>query len=98
MNIENEPMSQELEGENMDFGLNEEEQGPTNSMPSKRKTAKLNEALIESASGMSWLFDRFVLDQTNKLGLKGKGNDLRDFGKIMKTMEAWHEQFNTKLS
>lgn len=82
----------------MDFGLNEDDLGPTNAMPSKRKTTKLNEELIESSSGLSWLFDRFVLDNTNKLGLKGKGNDLRDFNKIMSTMDAWHEQFKTKLS
>ena len=66
-------------------------------MPKKQKATLKNELLFES-SGMSWLYNEFVLDNTNKLGLKGKGNDLRDFSKMMKSMNAWHEQFNTKLS
>ena len=65
----------------------------------KRQTGPrtFNEAdLCEKPGGINALYTDMVINK-EKLGLKGKGHEMHDFGKLMNVYKKWHLEFAPKL-
>ena len=53
--------------------------------------------LVDGPSGLKRLYKRMVVDGEKNIHLKGKGNEVNDFNKVMNQMRSWHFESMGKL-
>lgn len=53
--------------------------------------------LIDNPNGLKLLYKHSVIDAEKNLKMKGKGNELSDFNRVMRVMKQWHFEAMPKI-